>query len=319
VTRISVGLPVYNGERYLEQALDSLVHQTHKDLEIIISDNASTDRTAEICREHAERDPRIRYVRQEVNRGGAFNHMFVLSEATAPYFRMFAADDWMAPTCLESCAAALDDHPDVVLAWTGTTMVDEDDNELTWYRTDQVWDDRSPSTRLASLLVPRGDRSLLEWSSPMYGVARREDFVAAYRLTYGGADNEAMIKLALRGHWWCVPEPLFFRRNHPDSSMGTRTLHEAAVWMDPSGKPGRSLPNIRRRLGTAQGVLRTPMPPLERIRCALVLVRVFSRPTEWKAVAWDLRVLGRELLTDLRGRTRIRGAQPRLDDEGSRP
>ena len=176
MTRVSVGLPVYNGERYVRQALDSLMGQTHTDLEIIVSDNASTDATAEICRSYAARDPRIRYVRQEVNRGGAFNHNFVLAQATAPYFRMFACDDWMEPTCLEECAKVLDQQPDVVLAWTATRMVDEAGRPMD-YRTDQPFDNRRPSTRLASLLIPVGAESLLQWSAPMYGLGRRDAFL----------------------------------------------------------------------------------------------------------------------------------------------
>ena len=115
---------------------------------------------ADICREYAARDARIRYFRQQTNRGGAYNHNFVLAQATAPYFRLFASDDWLLPTCLEKCAKVLDGNPEVVLAWTETTMVDELDRPMD-YRTDQPFDNRSPSTRLASLLVPRDDDSLL--------------------------------------------------------------------------------------------------------------------------------------------------------------
>ena len=78
MTRVSVGLPVYNGERYLEEALADLVAQTHTDLDILISDNGSTDRTQEICTAWAERDPRITYHRQETNRGAAWNHNAVI-------------------------------------------------------------------------------------------------------------------------------------------------------------------------------------------------------------------------------------------------
>ncbi|GAB3254563.1 glycosyltransferase family 2 protein [Nocardioides dilutus] len=299
MTRISVGLPVYNGEKYLRQALDSLVTQTHTDLEIIISDNASTDATAEICQEYAASDPRIRYFRQDVNRGGAYNHNFVLAQATAPYFRLFSHDDWILPTCLEKCAKALDEHPDVVLAWTETTMIDAWDQPMD-YRTDQPFDNRSPSTRLASLLVPVGVDSLLAWCAPHLGVARREVYSAAFPMSaYGGSDHEITVKLALLGSWIRIDEPLFNRRQHDDNSTAGVTIHEMATWMDSSARPGRSLPNFRRRLGYLEGVLQTPMSRRERLRCLAVLVRVLLRPSELGKLFWDTRVLAKELVTDL--------------------
>lgn len=85
--RVSIGLPVYNGEQYLAKALDSLLAQTFTDFEVIISDNASTDRTSEICAAYLERDPRIRYYRNQQNIGAApnFNRTFEL--ATGMYFK----------------------------------------------------------------------------------------------------------------------------------------------------------------------------------------------------------------------------------------
>ena len=82
---LSVGLPVYNGERYLAESLDALLAQTYADFELIISDNASTDGTAEICREYAARDPRIRYVRQPVNVGAGPNHNLLVPLARGAY------------------------------------------------------------------------------------------------------------------------------------------------------------------------------------------------------------------------------------------
>ena len=84
-------------------ALRSLVSQSHQDLEIIISDNASSDETQRICEEFAAADPRIRYIRQPMNQGGAYNHTYVANLATGDYFRWFAADDVLAPTCIEEC------------------------------------------------------------------------------------------------------------------------------------------------------------------------------------------------------------------------
>ena len=67
--RVSIGMPVYNGAAFLKESLDSLLSQTYGDFELIISDNASTDETESICRSYAAGDPRVRYQRQEENRG----------------------------------------------------------------------------------------------------------------------------------------------------------------------------------------------------------------------------------------------------------
>jgi glycosyltransferase involved in cell wall biosynthesis len=90
---ISIGMPVYNGEMFVRQAVESLLMQTLGDFELIISDNASTDSTQEICAEFAARDPRIWYIRQETNSGGLANFSFVLQQARGKYFMWAAADD----------------------------------------------------------------------------------------------------------------------------------------------------------------------------------------------------------------------------------
>ena len=112
---VSVGLPVYNGERYLRQAIESIQSQT--DLELIISDNASTDATEGICREYATRDPRVRYYRSDQNRGAAWNHNRVVELARGEYFKRQCHDDYCDTTFLEKCLAVIHSNPDVVLCY----------------------------------------------------------------------------------------------------------------------------------------------------------------------------------------------------------
>ena len=124
-SRVSIGVPVFNGERFLEQALQSLVTQTFSDCEIIISDNASTDRTGEICRAFAAQDPRIRYYHNVVNRGASWNFNRVLELAGGEFFKWAAADDICAPEFLARCVAALDQSPEAVMAMTKVAEIDE--------------------------------------------------------------------------------------------------------------------------------------------------------------------------------------------------
>lgn len=106
--KVSIGMPVYNGARYIREALDTLVAQTYTDLELIISDNASTDATEGICREYAARDPRIKYVRQSRNRGVIVNFQFALAEAVGEYFMWAAYDDKWGCGYLQEAVAVLD-------------------------------------------------------------------------------------------------------------------------------------------------------------------------------------------------------------------
>lgn len=97
VPELCIGMPVFNGERFIKEALDSLLAQTYRNFTLIISDNHSSDRTEEICRDYAGRDNRIRYIRQAQNIGGAENFRFLINNADSAYFMWAAADDVWSP------------------------------------------------------------------------------------------------------------------------------------------------------------------------------------------------------------------------------
>ena len=103
IPQVSIGMPVFNGEKFICEALDSLLAQTFTDFELIISDNASTDGTEAICGEYAAKDSRIRYVRQAENLGPAANFKYVLDVAVGEYFMWAAADDLWAPNFIDKC------------------------------------------------------------------------------------------------------------------------------------------------------------------------------------------------------------------------
>lgn len=118
IPKVSIGMPVYNGEPFIYKALDSLLTQTFADFELIISDNASTDQTGKICREYASKDPRIRYVRQVKNNGAVANFQYVLDEANGEYFMWAACDDIWDQNCLKKWVAVLIEQADVVLVFS---------------------------------------------------------------------------------------------------------------------------------------------------------------------------------------------------------
>src|ERR1700758_5314726 len=120
---LTIGMPIYNAERFLAKTLDCFLRQTFTDFELIISDNASTDSTEEICHEYARRDRRIRYFRNEKNMGAGWNFRRVYSMATGKYYKQAAHDDFIEPTFLERCIAALEADPGLALAHTRTRTV----------------------------------------------------------------------------------------------------------------------------------------------------------------------------------------------------
>src|SRR6202011_3838576 len=123
---VSIGLPVYNGERYLRETLDSILAQTYHDFEVIISDNGSTDATEQICREYTARDSRIRYHRSAVNRGAAWNYNNVTALSNGKYIKHAAADDLLMPTYLERCVATLEHDQSMTVCHSRSKFIDED-------------------------------------------------------------------------------------------------------------------------------------------------------------------------------------------------
>jgi glycosyltransferase involved in cell wall biosynthesis len=295
MTRVSVGLPVYNGEKFLEKALQTLVDQTHADLEIVISDNSSTDSTSAICQSFASRDSRIRYFRQPVNHGGARNHTFVAEQATGEYFRWYSYDDWMAPTCIEECARVLDENPEVVLAWAHPTSVYEADARIE-YDTKPEWDDSTPASRLRSLLTPRNGVTLLSWCYPIYGLVRRDALIRSLPMgAYYGSDNVIIASWSLDGQWRELPKGLAFCRRHPANSTSGRTVHEVARWMSPTMTPGRSLPAFRRAVGYVRAVATADLPLEERLKAGATALQWPFRDRHWGLLYWDLRILSAEV------------------------
>src|SRR5262245_14333738 len=164
---VSIGLPVYNGEQYLSEAIQSILDQTFHNLELIICDNASSDRTAEICRDFAERDGRIRYFRNETNLGAVRNFNLTVMRASGAYFKWAAADDRIAPEFIARSVSALEGDSTIVLCQSQVKIIDEWGNEISrfYYPTDHA-SSAVPSRRLGDVL--KQDR----WDFEVFGLIR---------------------------------------------------------------------------------------------------------------------------------------------------
>src|SRR4051812_10040179 len=149
--RVTIGVPVYNGEKFIRATVDSLLAQTFTDFELIISDNASTDGTEVISREYAAKDPRIIYVRNPRNLGPAANYNVPLDRARGEFFKWNAADDVCGPDFLKLCVEALDANPDAVIAYPRTKVIDGEGQFVRDYDYELDLNDPRPQVRLGRL------------------------------------------------------------------------------------------------------------------------------------------------------------------------
>ncbi|MEM9415324.1 MAG: glycosyltransferase family 2 protein [Planctomycetota bacterium] len=218
VPRVSVGLPVFNGESDLPGAIDALLAQTFSDFEIVISDNGSTDRTPEICRAYAARDPRIRYERQPKNMGLYWNCNRVAEMARGEFFKWSCADVLHAPEFLERCVSVLDADATVVCCHTRSDYIDPQGRRL--YGVDPAGDGRlgtSPVVhrRFADVLFTHG------WGARSFAVMRLDALRKTGLLEYHyGWDKVMMAGLALQGRYHIVDETLCFEQDHPTIQAG---------------------------------------------------------------------------------------------------
>jgi glycosyltransferase involved in cell wall biosynthesis len=258
---VSVCVPVYNGELFLRETLDSILAQTFQDCEIVISDNASTDLTPEICKQYAARDPRIQYSRNEINIGANPNFNRLVRLARAPYFKLANADDLCHPDLLARCVAVLDRHPDVVLCYGRTRLIDAGGSSLGDY--DDGLDLPSPS-------APARFRAAIEriaLVNVLHGMLRTNVLRKTSLISsYPGADTVLVAELALHGKFFELPERLFFRRMHAAAASGLKGGDERQAYVCPaaSTKYG-ALRMTRSHLGYLSALLRAPLTPRERV------------------------------------------------------
>ncbi|MCC7363137.1 MAG: glycosyltransferase [Dehalococcoidia bacterium] len=272
---VTIGLPVYNGELFVAQAIESVLSQSFADWELVICDNASTDGTERICRAYAARDSRIRYVRNSTNLGAARNFRRALGEARGEYFKWLAADDYLAPAFLERAVAALEAHPGAVLAHADALFVDPSGVELypsTALMELRTWpgDAVERTELLVEMLIRTGMVAMLT----IFGLARTDALRAVRPMAnYHGADWMIVAELATRGQFLVLPEQLVFYRRHERSSSTGDRWADANVqqeFYDPAvrGSLRRELQQLRRFAALPVAILRSPLPLRARVRLA---------------------------------------------------
>ena len=211
-------MPVYNAESYLEEALESLIAQSFEDLEVVISDNASTDATEEICRAYAQKDDRIRYCRSRQNYGVIHNFNNVFRLSAGEYFKWAGSDDICGRDYLLRAVETLDSDPSVVLVWAKTIGIDERGARVPL--PSEVSDLNAPNSVYSLDPVDRVRRLLrhMWWvDGPFHGVMRADALAQTRWLhpPHPSGDQILLTELSLKGRFYEIPEEMFFTRVHP--------------------------------------------------------------------------------------------------------
>lgn len=299
---LSIGLPVYNGERYLAKAVVSLLSQDFEDFELIISDNGSSDQTETICRDFAQKDRRIRYVRSDVNRGATWNFRRVFELSEGDFFKYAAYDDECYPTMLRRCMEVFrSSDPTVALVYTLSETIDENSTAIApdcgphWDRVATAA--KIPHERLAHIIW----RAL--HGQAHYGVIRASFLRRARPFGCIAADWMILAELGMMGKFMEVPEVLFRLRIHRANTWNaSSTRLEILKWHNPAANGLEKVLPFRIAVISeyVKTVRHATLSPSERMMCLAVACTTPALRNVW---LWFLRATGptRKILRELTG------------------
>lgn len=298
---VSIGLPVFNGEQFLEQSLDSILAQTYTDFELIISDNASTDRTESICRRYAERDVRVRYHRQPHNRGVTWNFRQVALLARGGYFLWTAHDDRFAAEYIERCVAFLQKSPSTVVCYSKAIEIDEDGKQLARKEQTLGADAPTPHQRFRELIRMEHN------CESIFGMIRTDVLKkTSVHGDFPDSDRCVLAELALYGEFHELPDYLFFHREH--AQRVTKQFpgrQERMFRLNPDRHLRLVFPHFRQFREYVAALQRAPLDWRERFRCYFQMLRwIWEHRSR---LAADLKyVIARALTPVVRGYKRWR-------------
>jgi len=283
--RVSIVLPVFNGDTYLKDALDSILAQTFADFEVVISDNASTDNTSEICQAYARKDNRIRYFNNKKNLGAAKNYNNVFRLSSGEYFKWMAHDDVIEPEFLEKCVHVLDRDPSIVLCSSRVKIINESGKVLGNFdiSLNRVSSEK-PQDRFKDLILND------VWCMEVFGLIR-SSVLKKTRLIdkYIASDRILRAELGLLGRFHEIPEYLSLSRDHPERSVRKMPAHHLrAGWFDPAREGMRVFPLWRVFFEYYRCVWRIPLNAKLRAACLMYLMRWLTVNMNWARMAADI-------------------------------
>jgi glycosyltransferase involved in cell wall biosynthesis len=259
---VTIGMPVFNGESYLERSIDAILAQTYQNFELVISDNASTDRTESICRAYAAKNPEIKYFRNEVNIGGFANHNKLIELGSGDYLMLTGHDDLRHPEQISRCLQVLEENPQYVMSYVATTYIGENDEVLDIKETPLELDSPKVETRFREIF--RRDHKI----EPIYGLIRYSALSGIRFGLYPDSDRVFIAELGLMGPFFRIPEPLFFRRDHAQSM--TRKYNSRYNYEQPSRPDGSArflFPFLRQGVKYVTAIFRSQLSLMDKARC----------------------------------------------------
>jgi glycosyltransferase involved in cell wall biosynthesis len=266
---VSVCLPVYNGETYIAQAIASVLKQTVTDLELIVSDNASTDDTGVICRQVAEQQQRVRYHRAPKNLGLARNFNRAAGLARGRYLMWIGHDDVLEPEYIGRCLEVLENDPRLVLCFANGNHIDTKGNITRRVEAENDGEAQRPSERFRRII------RLEHWCDAIFGLMRK-DAVDRTLLHQGfaGSDRVLLAELGLLGRFGHVPQHLFSRRVHAQATTWRAVdLRERSIIFDPANEHKFVFPFCQVAIGYVHAIRSAGLPRGERQCCYRYLFR----------------------------------------------
>ena len=269
---VSVGMPVYNGEEFIQEAIDSILEQTYENLELIISDNASTDNSEEICREYAARDKRVRYTRNDKNIGASDNYNAVYLNAKGKYFKWASCNDICEKHFLEKCIAVLDQDPSVVLCYPKTMLFEKNIKDGRVIDDNMHIMDESVCVRYQNFL------ERVKLNNAMNGVLRSAALKhSALIKPFFSSDTALMAELTLYGKFHEVDGSYFYRRMDEKTSTHLKSAEEVLKHYDPDMKNLMLFQNWKLQHEYFAAIQRAPIKTSEK----LCVFRYFFKQFLW--------------------------------------
>lgn len=287
IPRVSIAVPAYNCDKFIAQSIESLLAQTYGDFELVISDNASTDATEDVCRRYLALDKRVRYFRHPRNIGGPGNFRHAYSLCSGEFHKWSTADDHWHPAFLQEAVDVLDRHPDVVLCYPMTQLIDANGARLSDYKDTLHLVDASPLVRYRDLY------RLIGLCNAHLGLIRRSAMQQTRLIGgYKASDIDFLGELSLLGKFWLLPDIRFFRRFHAESSSWARGDPEhQRKYYDPVSRVDRGMHAWRRAQFQFGMIWRSPVA----LSVKLAMLADVARRTGYARHALSQELLGRFL------------------------
>jgi len=272
--KVSIGLPVYNGEEFLAEAVDSILAQTYADLELVISDNASTDGTERICRDYTARDSRVHYYRSEDNLGASWNFNRVFELANGDYFKWAAHDDRCEPEYLERCVKVLDENPEIVLVYPRSKRITLDGQLLPSRKRYDLHEDAAVPWERFRFLVWVEHSCVSIFGLIRSNVLKKTPLIGSYL----GSDRVLIAELSLHGPFREIQDELFIHRDHEARSVRAFSSDRARLaWFDPKAVKDKSYRYWRMFSEYIKAIGRSPLNLYSRSRCYFQMLRWIKR------------------------------------------